>query len=116
MCEFGLRGDAERACWTCAIGHLRAEGIDEERGGRMLGRRSAAEIKENVASGADLAVALARDKKFRKQLLAATSHAEAARRRAVRRTGAIAAAMRLATDEEVRQELRTVIESLRQAK
>jgi uncharacterized membrane protein len=59
---------------------------------------------------------LARDKKFRKQLLAAVGNAQRARRRAVSAVGAFAAAQRLATDEELRRELTEMADNLRQAR
>jgi len=72
-------------------------------------------MKDTVAGNAQLAVALARDRKFRKQLLAAIGHADTARRRASNRVGTLAGAQRLATDEELRQELGKAVESLRAA-
>jgi uncharacterized membrane protein len=63
----------------------------------------------------DLASALAQDKKFRKQLLSAAGHGASARERAYPRRGVIAAGTRLATDEELRDELREMVENLQQA-
>jgi uncharacterized membrane protein len=81
----------------------------------MLRRSKTSEVKENVAGGAELAAALARDRKFRRQLMAAIGHAETARRRAASRVGATAAVKRLAADAELRRELRETLENLRQA-
>jgi uncharacterized membrane protein len=81
----------------------------------VLRRGRAADIKDTIAGNAQLAVELARDRKFRRQLLAAVAHAETARRRAVDRAGPLAVAQRLASDEELRQELRTAVENLRAA-
>ena len=72
-------------------------------------------MKDNAASGKDLALALSRDKKFRKQLLSAIGHGEAARRRVVRRLGFTALATRLAADQELRRELATTAKSLQDA-
>jgi uncharacterized membrane protein len=78
-------------------------------------RNKATAVKENVATGAELAAALAGDKKFRKQLLSAIGHTEHARRRAASRLGVIASGKRLAADDELRHELREAAENLRQA-
>jgi uncharacterized membrane protein len=82
----------------------------------MLGRKKTTAVKENVASGADLASVLARDKKFRKQVAAAIGHGESARRRAKSRIGVIATAKRLALDEELRADVRAMAENLRRAR
>jgi uncharacterized membrane protein len=81
----------------------------------MFRRSKAAELREGVASTADLAAALARDKKFREQVVAAFVHAAAARDRAASRVGIRAAAGRLATDEALRQELSETIDNSRAA-
>jgi len=78
-------------------------------------RNKAAELKEGIASTADLAAALAQDEKFRKQVVGALAHAAAARDRAASRVGMRAAASRLATDEALREELSEMTESLRAA-
>jgi uncharacterized membrane protein len=79
----------------------------------MVLRRKATEAKESAASGAEFALALAKDKKFRKQLLSAIGHAESARRRATSHIGLVAASKRWAADDELRQELRAAGENLR---
>src|SRR5689334_1898396 len=71
---------------------------DIHRKDAMMLKRKANEVKEQVAGGAELAAALARDRKFRRQLLAAIGHAESARRRAASRIGVLATAQRLAAD------------------
>jgi len=82
----------------------------------MMFRRSRTEgVKDNLSSGAELVAALAADKKFRNQLLAAVTHGERARQRATSRLGAVAVARRLAADDELRQELNEAVENLRQA-
>ena len=69
-------------------------------------RRSKTKIlRENAVSAKELAVALSRDRKFRKQLLSALGHGAAARRRAARRIGMTAVLTRLAADLELRREL-----------
>jgi uncharacterized membrane protein len=81
----------------------------------MFGRSRTQAVKESAASGTDLAVSLAQDKKFRKQLLSAVGHGAAARQRAASRIGLIAAVNRLVTDQELRDELRQMTESLQNA-
>ena len=81
----------------------------------MLGRDRTTKVRENVATGAEVTAELARDEKFRRRLLSAIGHAEAARQRAARNVGLVAAGRRLAADSELRRELRDAIEDLRQA-
>ena len=82
----------------------------------MIFRRSRTEaLKKDVSSSADLVAVLMRDKQFRKELVAALSHAAAARQRAASRIGVVAAASRLATDEALRQELGEMIDNVRAA-
>ena len=78
-------------------------------------RRKATEVKEQVAGGAEVVATLARDKKFRKQLLAAIEHTESARRRVSSEIGMVATAKRLAADEELRRELSEAGKNLRHA-
>jgi uncharacterized membrane protein len=81
----------------------------------MLRRKKTTAIQDNVASGTELATALARDKKFRRQLAAAIGHGESARRRAARRTGVVATAKRVALDEQLRADVREMADNLRRA-
>jgi len=82
----------------------------------MIGRTSTADaLKQHAVSGKELAAQLARDKKFRKQVVAAVTHGAAARRRARSRVGLAAAASRLATDGQLRKELRGMTDELRHA-
>jgi uncharacterized membrane protein len=62
-------------------------------------------LRANAVNAKELAVALSRDRKFRKQLLSALGHGAAARRRAARRIGMTAVLTRLAADRELRREL-----------
>jgi len=71
---------------------------------------------DDVKDGAGLALELARDKKFRRELLSAVGHGHAAKRRASERTGRTAALKRLAADERLRGELSEMATSLRHAK
>jgi len=62
-----------------------------------------------------LTAALAKDRKFRKQLLKAVDHGVAAKRRAERRIGFWPAARRLSTDEKLRREVGRMTNSLEKA-
>jgi uncharacterized membrane protein len=79
---------------------------------RMFGLSKTQTVKENATSGTDLAVSLARDKRFRKQLLSAMGHGAAARQRAASRIGLVSAVHRLGADKELRSELRQMTANL----
>src|ERR1043165_6741753 len=82
----------------------------------MFRRRSKTDVlKDNAISGKELALALSRDKKFRKQVAEAVAHGIRARRRAAAGLGMTAAATRLAYDKELRRELQTMAQSLQGA-
>jgi uncharacterized membrane protein len=82
----------------------------------MFRRRSKTDVlKDNAISSKELAVALARDQKFRKQLAQAVVHGVRARRRAAAQLGMTAAATRLAYDKELRRELQTMTKNLQAA-
>ena len=79
----------------------------------MLGRNAG--VKERAESGRELAVKLAQDRKFRKQLLAAISHSAAAKTRARKKMGPMATAKRLVADQRLRFEVREAAASLQKA-
>jgi uncharacterized membrane protein len=81
----------------------------------MLRRTKTQALLSNAVSGKDLAIALSRDRKFRKQLLSALGHGAVARRRAQRKHGLRAAASRMAADKQLRRELSTMSRNLRGA-
>jgi uncharacterized membrane protein len=81
----------------------------------MLRRTKTKALLDNAASGKDLALALSRDKKFRKQLLSALGHGATARRQAMRKIGLAAVAARLASDKQLRRELSTMSKNLQGA-
>jgi uncharacterized membrane protein len=81
----------------------------------MVGRTKTKALKKNATSSKDLAVALARDRKFRKQLRSAAFHGSKARHRAVPRAGVAAVGARLASDKKLRRELKEAADSLQQA-
>jgi len=72
-------------------------------------------VKDSAVSAAELASSLAKDKKFRKQLLSAISHGTLAKRRASKRIGFVAAVTRLGADEKLKNELRKMTKSLENA-
>jgi uncharacterized membrane protein len=71
----------------------------------MFGRSKTEAAKEKAVSGTELAVALAQDKKFRRELMAAIGHGAGARRRAARQIGLTAVVSRIAADKELRRQL-----------
>jgi uncharacterized membrane protein len=81
----------------------------------MFRRSKTTVLKKNAISGKELALALSRDKKFRKQLAQAVGHSVRARRRAAAQLGLTAAATRLAYDKELRRELQTITKNLQSA-
>src|SRR5713226_407145 len=66
-------------------------------------------------SAAELARSLAKDRKFRKQLLSAISHGTIAKRRASKRIGFVAAVTRLGADPKLKTELRKMTKHLENA-
>jgi uncharacterized membrane protein len=81
----------------------------------MFGRTKTEAVKDRAASSKDFALALSRDKKFRKQLISAIGHGTKAKRRASKRIGFLAAATRLTNDKQLRRELETMTKNLEQA-
>jgi uncharacterized membrane protein len=81
----------------------------------MFGKTRAETVKDNAASAADFVNALARDKKFRKQLAAAGGHGVRAKQRAAARVGLFAVVSRLAADDELRGEIRQMTQNLQGA-
>jgi uncharacterized membrane protein len=72
-------------------------------------------LKDNASSAAELAASLAKDKKFRKQVLSAVGHGTIAKRRASKRIGFVAAVARLGADPKIKSELRKMTRSLENA-
>jgi len=81
----------------------------------VFGRTKTQALKDNAASATDLAAALVKDRKFRKQLLSAAGHGVVARRRAARRIGFIAAVSRLSADPKLKIELSKMKKNLQKA-
>ena len=78
-------------------------------------KRTKTALKDNAASATELATSLAKDRKFRKQLISALGHGVTARRRAKRRIGFAAAVARLSGDPKLRRELRSMVKNLDKA-
>jgi uncharacterized membrane protein len=72
-------------------------------------------LKENATSAAEFATALAKDRKFRRELAAAVTHGTIARRRAARKIGLLATVSRMTGDPKLRRELNKVVRSLDKA-
>jgi uncharacterized membrane protein len=72
-------------------------------------------LKDSAASASDFATSLAKDKKFRKELLSAVSHGTLAQRRAARKVGFYAAMLRLKNDPKLRREVNRMVSSLDKA-
>ena len=81
----------------------------------MLRSTKTQAVKDSAVSAAELAASLAKDKKFRKQLLSAVGHGTIAKRRAQKRIGFFAAATRLAADPKLKIELRKMTQHLDKA-
>lgn len=72
-------------------------------------------VREQVTAASELASRLARDKKFRKHVMAAAKHASRARQRAVRQTSLVSRVAHLATDAELRAEVQQMTGDLQAA-
>jgi uncharacterized membrane protein len=81
----------------------------------MFGRSTTEAAREKAASGTELAVRLARDKKFRKELISAIGHGAGARRRAARQIGLTAVMARVAADKELKRQLRQMTRNVQKA-
>jgi uncharacterized membrane protein len=81
----------------------------------MFRKSKTTALKENAASASEFASALAKDKKFRKELLSAISHGTLAQKRAARKIGFFAAMMRISNDPKLRRELNKMVASLDKA-
>ena len=79
-------------------------------------KRTKTALKDNAASATELATSLAKDRKFRKQLISGLGHGVTARRRAKRRIGFAAAVARLSGDPKLRRELRSMVKNLDKAR
>jgi uncharacterized membrane protein len=91
-------------------------GVKETRKGPgVFNRTKTQALKDSAASATELAAALAKDKKFRKELLSGISHGVIVRRRAARRIGFIAAATRMASDYALMNEVRKMSRNLEKA-
>jgi uncharacterized membrane protein len=71
--------------------------------------------KDKTASARDFARDLAKDKKFRKELVSAIGHGTRAQRRAKRKIGYFAVARRINNDPKIRRELKKMVDNLDKA-
>jgi uncharacterized membrane protein len=81
----------------------------------MFERSRTAKLKDGAAGASEFAASLAKDKKFRKELLSAISHGTIAQRRAARKIGFYAAMLRLTNDPKIRREVNRMVSSLDKA-
>jgi hypothetical protein len=82
----------------------------------MLGRATKTrKLKDNAANASEIAAALVKDRKFRKQVASAVAHATVARRRAKRQFGWANVLGRLNADPVLRREVRAMVLSLEKA-
>ena len=81
----------------------------------MLRSTKTQAVKDSAVSAAELATSLAKDKKFRKQLIAAIGHGTIAKRRASKRIGFVAAVTRLGADAKLKSELLKMTRNLENA-
>jgi hypothetical protein len=81
----------------------------------MLRRSRTDRVKQNAFNVSELALELARDRRFRKRLLSALEHGSAAHRRVPRRPGLVETVQRVASDRALQGELRKAREDLTQA-
>jgi len=81
----------------------------------MFRRSRTQAVKDRAVTSKEFAQALARDKKFRKQLALAIGHGAKAKRRARKRGGFVPAATRIANDKQLRRELEKMTKNLQQA-
>lgn len=81
----------------------------------MFGRSRSTALKSNAMSAGEFASSLAKDKKFRKELMSAIGHGTTAQRRASRKMGFFAVATRLGNDPKLKRELKKMVDSLDKA-
>jgi uncharacterized membrane protein len=81
----------------------------------MFEQSKTAKLKDSAASASDFAASLAKDRKFRKELLSAVSHGTTAQRQAARKIGFYAAMLRLKKDPMLRREVNRMVSSLDKA-
>lgn len=81
----------------------------------MFRRGTTDKLKESAISASELAVQLARDRKFRKRLISALEHSSKAGRRTRRQLGLTGTARRFAADQALHAELRAARDDLQKA-
>ena len=81
----------------------------------MFRRSRTDRVKQGAINVSELALELARDRKFRKRMLSALEHSSAAHRRVPRRPGLFETVQRLASDRALQGELRKARQDLTDA-
>jgi len=81
----------------------------------MFRRSRTEKVKQKAVNASELALELARDRRFRKRLLSALEHSSAAKRRVWRRQRLGEAVQRLVADQALQAELRMARHDLQQA-
>jgi hypothetical protein len=81
----------------------------------MFGRSRTTAVKEQAAAASELAARLARDKKFRSEVIGATRHGSRAKRLTAHQIGIFSLAARLATDSELHAEVQQMTRDLQAA-
>jgi len=81
----------------------------------MFGGRRTAVLKEQASTASELAAMLARDKRFRRQIIGAAKHGSRAKRRVAKHVGVLGIAGRLANDAELRAEVQQMARDLHAA-
>lgn len=81
----------------------------------MFKRTRTEKVMQGAVNASELALELARDRRFRKRLISALEHGSAAHRRVPRSPGLVETVQRLASDRALRGELRQARDDLTQA-
>ena len=81
----------------------------------MLERSKTSALKDSATSASEFASSLAKDKKFRKELISAISHGTIAQRRAAKKIGFVAVATRMSRDPMLKREVQRMVGSLDKA-
>jgi uncharacterized membrane protein len=81
----------------------------------MFERSKTSALKDSATSASEFASSLAKDQKFRKELMSAISHGTIAQRRAAKKIGFFAVASRMSGDPKLKREVQKLVGSLDKA-
>src|SRR3954469_6948352 len=81
----------------------------------MFRKNKTSALKDSATSASEFAASLAKDKKFRKELLSAVGYGTRAQRRASKKVGLYATAMRFKDDARLRRDVERMVTSLNRA-